>query len=106
MKFIDVNNGNDITVKIKPNVASQFSFPVTNVSDMELELIFWKVSCSCTQLDTLTARLAPGDTKTVNGTVLRGTSALFTAQITFNVNPPEKIADIQSVNYNVNIELT
>lgn len=106
MEFIKVNNGNNIDVNIKPNVSQSFSFPVENISNQELELVFSKVSCTCTTLDTLTARLAPGDTKTIRGTVLRATSAIFEPTITFNAAPPEKLADMQTVTYNIHFHLT
>lgn len=106
MNFIEVNNGQNIIVKIKANVAQTFTFPVQNISNQELELVFSKVSCSCTQLDTLTARLAPGDTKIVNGTVLRGTSAIFEPNITFNSALSDKLAEMQTVTYNIHFELT
>lgn len=105
MKYIEVNNGENIIVKIKPNIAQTFSFPVHNISNQELELVLSKVSCSCTQLDTFTIRLAPGDTKIVNGTVLRGTSAIFEPTITFNSAPPDKLAEMQTVTYAIHFEL-
>ncbi len=101
--MILVNNGQDIHVQIKANVAKTFSYVVENTSDKSLYLTLGKVSCSCTQLDISEFTLAPGEKKRVNGTVLRGTSALFTPNIMYGETQE---GDKQMIFYNINIELT
>jgi len=103
--MLTVNNNQTVNVKITPNVATPFEFPITNNSDNELVVYLDKVSCSCTTLNTTKTELLPGETKIITGTITRSTPVLFTPQVRSHINLPSEVHNINAVQYSINIEV-